>query len=242
MYKKWFQNKKAIFFDLDGTIIKSQELWKEAVIETLKNKTDTYSYDPEKYIQSGETIKEKWKTLKDIYGLKKLNIKKTVEETENKFMELVQNKGIKVTEGFWEFSAELKVNRNYLLGLNTNSSRRVTDFILDFLGMREAFNYSICGDEVNKPKPNPKIYRKLLKKMHLKKREILVFEDSVVGSKAAIKAKLNTVIIWDMKTEKYKYPHKVLGFVANFETFLGLMDKTSEELLLQGIQEANQNT
>lgn len=242
MYKNWFENKKAVIFDLDGTIIKSHELWKDSILEILNNKIDFYTSNPRKFLTKGSTNKKKWKTLKNLYSLKKLNLKEVVEETDNTFIELVKTKDLEVMEGFWRFSAELKLNRNYKLGLSTNSSRKVADFVLDHLGMNNVFDVSLCGDEVRKPKPKPQMYKKLVKKLGLKKKEVLVFEDSVTGAKAANKAGLDVAIIWDMETEKYKFPYKSLGFVPDFQTFLGLMDKTPEELLFQAAQETTQNT
>ena len=51
----------------------------------------------------------------------------------------------------------------------------------------------ITGENVSKGKPNPEVYIKAMEMLECEPKEVLVFEDSIVGCEAAENAKLNYI-------------------------------------------------
>lgn len=62
--------------------------------------------------------------------------------------------------------------------------------VLNHFGEESSFDLILAGEEVNKGKPDPEIYNKVLEYFGLSPEEALVFEDSPVGMEAATRAGL----------------------------------------------------
>lgn len=66
---------------------------------------------------------------------------------------------------------------------------------LRYLQIDNLFDYVIAGEQVNKGKPYPEIYEKVLKHFGLSSSEAIVFEDTLIGSEAASNAGINYITI-----------------------------------------------
>jgi beta-phosphoglucomutase len=71
------------------------------------------------------------------------------------------------------------------LGLGSNAERANIDFTLDRAGLRACFHAVVDGNQVERPKPHPDIYRKLAHDLGVDPSSTLVFEDSPPGVAAA---------------------------------------------------------
>lgn len=241
MYKKLFEGKKAAIFDLDGTIFKEGEAFrKEAFIEVLKDVSLSY-IDPVPYCISGYTSEEIWKAI--IYGneIKNRNLEELVDKTRRAYVEIVKNKDIQPTEGFWDLFNELKQEKGYKIGLATSASKFTQELTMEKLGIKDIFDATIFGDEIGKRKPNPEIFKKILKRLKVRPKETILFEDSVIGVKAAKKAKIDTIVIWDGETMKREYGDNAIDFSTDFTQYPGRLDETHEEYLLRSFKEATES-
>lgn len=232
MLKKYFRGKKAAFFDLDGSLIDSESMWRRAFLIILHSLSPAYSAillsEPEEY--SGMSVCDKWEKLIEKGGIEtNFTIKELSEKTKIEFLKLAEE-GIDVRDGFWELAYELKGQKGYKLALVTNTDRDVADTVLASLKITsKTFDFVICGDEVEKVKPNPEIYKKAIKAAGLKPSQIICFEDSVSGAKAARAAKLDVVVIWNGAVGKDRYPKGIDLFVPDFSDFPGHLDTTFVE-------------
>jgi len=228
MFKEYFNHKKLITFDLDGTTVKSQKVWDLAFREVGK----LLSSDPITTGICGNTVAERWKHIFENNSLKNTRpITELVELTQNEFIKNLDK--LELTEGFWSFVAELKLLKKLNLALVTNTSRVVTDRVLAHLELKEVFDFVICGNEVKNPKPNPEIYKKTLAHFKLPCKEALAFEDSLTGCISASKAGIKMICVWDEETPKRKFPDEVLEFTGDFTPFPGEMDTTYFEDIKQ---------
>jgi HAD superfamily hydrolase (TIGR01549 family) len=232
MYKDYFDNKKLIIFDLDGTVVKSEAVWDVAFREVAKSLglelIDTGF--------SGETVAGRWKQIAEnnVVDLNK-PISELVDATYAEFIKHLDQ--LVLTGGFWQFIAELKVFRKFNLALVTNTARIVVDKVIEHLELKEVFDFVICGDEIKKTKPDPEIYKKTLKHFNVGPKEALVFEDSLTGAKAAEKAGIELVVIWDGETPQMEFPDGVRAYVSDFTPFPGEMDTTYYEDILKMAEE-----
>ena len=65
---------------------------------------------------------------------------------------------------------------------------------------------------------------------------MLVFEDSLSGSKAAQRAGMDQVIIWRTDTPQVDYRGNIYGFFPDFEGLDKMLSAPSRERVLEGIK------
>lgn len=232
MFKEYFDKKKLITFDLDGTTVKSEKVWDLAFREVAKS----LNLDPLTTGISGNTVVDRWAhIIENSFLSTKLTVDELAKLTQTEFINNIDK--LELTEGFWQFVAELKLMKKLNLALVTNTSRAITDKVTDQLGLKEVFDFVISGDEVKKPKPDPEIYKKTLSHYNLKPSEVLAFEDSLTGSTSAAKAGIKIICVWDGETPQRRFPDEVLEFTADFSPFPGEMDTTYYEDIKQMAKE-----
>ena len=177
-----FDGKKAVIFDLDGTIINSQPARNQAMEKVLESIDAAWAF---RDYPPGLNEVEKWKYLlkkeKDIKT--DLSAEDLAARTREAYLKLHTN--VTAIDGFWEFFAYLREEKKYKVGLATNSVRKVVDIILERLDAEDLFDFVITGDEVKKRKPHPQIYKTAAKSLGVTPSEVVVFEDTVVGATAA---------------------------------------------------------
>ena len=233
MYKRYFEQKKAVFFDLDGTLADTETLWRDA----FNNVLGSIGYEWLKCdLPAGNSIESRWDYMIKEGGVDTTTkIKDLTEATYDVFLRSLNGSGLDVMPGFWELADDLKTDMNMKLGLVTNTNRRVADKILEHLQTSDVFDLTLAGDEVSLKKPDSEIYFTAAQKLQIKPIDILVFEDSVAGAKAADKARMDLIIIWDGLIDKRKYSKRVLEFFPDFTPLLGNLDKTFDEMAKEAI-------
>jgi HAD superfamily hydrolase (TIGR01509 family) len=227
VYKKLIEGKKAIFFDLDGTIVDTNFLWLSAVGTVLENLGINWATDENKY-EPGKDLSEQWKRLIKRYSIK--TDKKPeilVKETNEAFLKLLSGFDLETRDGFWEFLYEIQTEKKLKAVLLTNSHKEVATQILTKINAENSFDLILYGDEVKKPKPDPEIFNKALETLKLKPEEVLVFEDSVDGVEAARLANLGVVVICDetlLPLGFDGYKGKIYMLIPDFSPLPGNLD------------------
>lgn len=232
MYKRIIQGKKAVFFDLDGTVANTTFLWTRAVGTVLERIGNTWITDEHKFTP-GEDFVSQWSRLITQFGIEtEKDVKTLIKETHEEFLKLLKDSDLEATNGFWEFLYEIKNEKGLKAVLITNSPKEVALQTLTKIEAQMAFDLIIYGDEVSKPKPDPEIFKKALSALGLSPQEVLVFEDSLVGTEAARAADLETVVIWDERFPEARYKGKIFMFLPDFSPLPGNLDLTYREYVL----------
>ncbi|GIW69283.1 MAG: hypothetical protein KatS3mg101_0030 [Patescibacteria group bacterium] len=237
-HKDILKDKKAAFFDLDGTIWASDHIWIDCIAEVAREnglgEIDILStYAP------GADLKKRWKVLQAYNGFKmpeKKNATLLAKETENKMVEYIKkSESLELIPGFIDISYFLKVEKDLKLALITNSSKEVTEAFVEKTGTGNTFDLILTGNDVRKEKPSPQIFLKAARKLHISPREVLVFEDSLSGSKAAARAGMDQIIIWRNDTPQTDYYGKIFGFFPDFEELDEILNAPSQQRVLEGV-------
>lgn len=92
----------------------------------------------------------------------------------------------------------------------TSSDRSRVDKILSAAGISEYFDGAVCGDEVQKGKPDPEVFLACCRKANCRPDEALVFEDAEPGILAAHRANIACVAVPDMKEPGEEYREMTL--------------------------------
>ena len=181
----------AVIFDLDGTIIKSEEEWAKAyavVLEKLGVKTN--GNDPP---TRGLSIKSNWTNFLIKYNVK---TNKTVEELETltyiEYQKLIPQ--VTLNDGVLEFIDGLKENGSPL-ALATSTNWETADKVLKHFGLESSFESVTTGEEVVNPKPAPDIYILASEKLGVEPLDCLVIEDSLPGITAAKEAGMKVIAV-----------------------------------------------
>jgi len=236
MFKRIFKGKEAVVFDLDGTLVDSKPLWNAACTEVSKNLG--FEWRGSAFLR-GKGLRSAWdEYLRYVDINPGVSIEDLVKQTKDKFLKILDSTDLELLDGFWHFISILKDERNFKLGLVTNTDKEVGQRILQKLGVNNVFDIALFGDDVKKKKPNPEIYKLVAKKLGIKHHKILVFEDSVEGVRSAVKAKMSVIAIWKPSSPpKKEYSSRVLLFVEDFSVFPGNLDTTYKESLLREYSE-----
>lgn len=88
-------------------------------------------------------------------------------------------------------------NKKIRMALASSSSKEMIQRALNECQIASYFEMVVSGDEFVESKPNPEIYEYTVKKLNLKKQQILVVEDSTYGICAAKRANLKVCAMKD---------------------------------------------
>ncbi len=96
-------------------------------------------------------------------------------------------------------AVELFYKRGLKLALASSNIRKWVEFYLDTTGLRRYFAMLTTCEDVTVLKPNPEVYLRTAAKLGVDPKQCLVFEDSVAGATAGIRAGMRTCMIPNIK-------------------------------------------
>src|SRR3989339_440408 len=234
MYKRLIEGKKAIFFDLDGTLVDNAHLWKAAYNRVLETERGAGLFTVDDYFEMGKSTKDQWLNLKAVLKIE-TPLQELMDKTYTNYLQLVKDSELAPREGFTRLMFDLK-DKGLKMALVTGTKRDITSEVLAKIQVENIFDLVVCGDEVRREKPDPMIYKYAAKKLGVKPKEVLVFEDSMIGARSAAKAGMDLAILWDGEIPRYDYPGNVVLFLGDFVALGGNLDKDLYETLKDAAQ------
>jgi len=185
---------KAVIFDMDGLLVRSEEAWIASEREFLARRG----------IHVAEALRREMAPLlagrnqqeaAQFYKAR-FNLKDPLKAIKRERMELAKTHFEKVPlcEGVMELLNALKGAR-LKLALASGSPKEFIRTILDRFDLWPYFQAVISGDQVPRSKPNPYIYHLAAKDLCVLPRYCLVFEDAPNGVEAAKAAGMMCALI-----------------------------------------------
>lgn len=187
------KNKKAVIFDLDGTLVDSMWMWKAIDIEYLGKFGIPLPPTLQKDIE-GMSFSET-----AVYFKETFQIPDSLDEIKADWNQMAYDKYTKevtLKNGAGEFLEQCKKN-GIRLGIATSNSRELVDATLKALKIRDYFDCVMTACEVTKGKPAPDIYLAVAEKIGVNPMECLVFEDIEMGILAGKNAKMEVCAVED---------------------------------------------
>lgn len=185
-----------IIFDMDGLMFDTERIafnsWKQAAIKY------GYIISDEILRETLGTNLEKTKSIYVKYFGEQIPIQAIAEDRFAIAENLIDINGVPVKEGLYDllnFLGELKLKK----AVATSTSRERANKLIKMANIHTHFDYIICGDEIEKSKPDPDIFLKVAHKLGCNPANCLVLEDSEVGIQAAYRAGMLPIIIPDLK-------------------------------------------
>jgi len=187
---------KAVIYDMDGVIIDSEPLWREALIHCFNKVGFDFSQDKCRVTQGMRLIEvvEYWYTQQPWKGE---SIQEVEQDILTKVTELISEKGIAM-DGVYE-SLELFKAKGYKIALASSSASSLINVVLDKLNIKNEFEIIKSAEFLKLGKPNPEIFIKTALQLDVKPIDCLVIEDSFYGVLAGKSALMKVVVIPEKK-------------------------------------------
>lgn len=200
-------------FDMDGVIVHSNPTHKIAIKQFCKKHnlklTDSFL---EKKIY-GRTNKE-W--IPELFGeLQTEEINRLSDEKEALFRSMFDPEK-EIVAGLREFLEDLKSNGVPAV-VATSAPGENADFILDSLNIRKYFQTVLDSSHVEKGKPEPEVYLKAAAALGFSPEQCFVFEDSIAGVQAGVRAGASVIgVSTTHTTDELKECVKVISSFTGF--------------------------
>lgn len=187
------EQKKAIIFDLDGTLMDSMWLWDDIDIEYLGR----YGYTPPDDLQ--KEIEGMGFTETACYFKKRFDLPDTVEEIKREWNRMAYEKYAKevpLKKGVKNFLK--KINEQGLkIGIASSNSRELIMASLRSNGVADYFDCITTSCDVPKGKPAPDVYLRVSDTLGVTPKDCLVFEDVPNGILAGKNAGMEVCAVED---------------------------------------------
>jgi len=182
---------KAIIFDMDGTIVRSEKFHFKA-FQTIFKEVGlkfTEAIFKKKYSGTGSEY-----IFKDMFRVNK--VKKDpyhyIEKKKKLFQEYLVKHKLQIVPGFKQFFKKAKENK-IKMGIASGTNIENIGLTLKNVGYDKEFKVITSGTEVKKPKPAPDVFLLAAKRLRVEPEKCVAFEDAVLGIESAKKAKMYVI-------------------------------------------------
>lgn len=204
-------NKKAVIFDLDGSLVDSMWIWREIDIEymnrhgyaTTREELDAFQAEIE-----GMSFRETAEWVSSHY-----DIPRTVEEMMDDWNDMAWDKyekEVPLKEGVRGFIEECK-KHGIKLGIASSNSRELVENVLNVHDILDYFECIKTGSDGLKGKPAPDIYLTVADLLQVSPADCLVFEDVIKGIQAGKNAGMQVCAVEDAYSAIHREEKKKLA-------------------------------
>jgi HAD superfamily hydrolase (TIGR01509 family) len=182
---------KAVIFDLDGTVIDSEDNYHEADRLLLSH----YGIEFTREMKSGFIGMGNYSMMEKIKRM--YNLPDTIEqmtEVKNKIYLELALKETRIFHGMFTLIKKLYAAK-MPMALATGSSPEVVNKLISLLDLGRYFPIRLSADEVGKGKPEPDLFLETAKRLGVDPYNCAVVEDSKFGVEAAARARMRCIAV-----------------------------------------------
>lgn len=198
--------KEAVLFDLDGTLVDSMWVWSQIDIDYLGSYGFSVPGDLQRIVEGMGF------TEVAAYFKERFSIPDSVEQIKKTWQDMAMDKycrEVPLKPGVREFLPFLK-ERGVRMAVASSNDAQLIEACLKAQDVRQYFDAVITACEVKKGKPAPDVYLEAAKRLGVKPENCLVFEDIVPGIQAGKSAGMKVCAVHDIysipqEQEKRKY-------------------------------------
>lgn len=174
---------RAVIFDLDGVLVEAKDWHFHALNKALKIFGSDVSYEEHLLRYDGLPTKMKIKMLNENTGFP-LELGDIVSD-----LKQIYTQEYFTTRCFPDFSKDYLFRKlrdaDILTAVASNSIRSTVDQAMISLDIEKYIEFSLCNEDVLRPKPSPDIYLKAIDLLGMDAAECLIVEDNINGITAA---------------------------------------------------------
>lgn len=171
--------KKAVLFDLDGTLVDAKEWHYRALNQALELYGYTIDRQSHETTYDGLPTRTKLEILERSLGFPK-NLHNLISFLKQKFT-LEEIKSNCVPQENVIHTLQTLKEKGYLLGICSNSIRETLMLMLNRSNILQFFDVILSNQDVQNPKPHPEIYRLAAEQLNVLSEDCLVVEDNIKG-------------------------------------------------------------
>jgi sugar-phosphatase len=189
---------KAVIFDMDGVIINSEPLWREALIASFNQVGFDFSQDKCRITQGMRLIEvvEYWYAEQPWTGKSIIDVEQMILQ---KITALILEKGVAM-QGVDE-SINFFKNKGLKIALASSSTSPLINIVLKKLKLTQEFEIINSAENLAFGKPHPEIFIKTAQQLNVEPINCLVIEDSFHGVLAGKAALMKVIAIPDEETK-----------------------------------------
>lgn len=219
------RNVELVIFDMDGLMFDTERIafisWKRAAEKF------GYELTEEVFKLSLGANLEKTKGIYKSHLGEDCPIDDMAEERFAITEELINTSGVPVKEGLFDLLSYLG-EAGIKKAVATSTGRERACRLIEMAGIHTHFDYIICGDEIERSKPDPDIFLKVADKLDCPPERCMVLEDSEAGVQAAFSAGMMPVMIPDMKEPAEEILEMLYRKLGNLSEVKGLIEKLNK--------------
>lgn len=193
MWNEILKDKKAVLFDLDGTVVDSMWIWRQIDIDYFNKCELEMPHDYQKQIE-GLSFYETALYTRDNY-IPWMSVEDLMNDWNDMAYDHYTN-DVRPKECVVDFLKYLK-NNDYKLGICTSNSATLCNATLKKNGLSDYFEIVLTGEGNIAGKPAPDVYIECAKSLNVNPEDCLVFEDLCNGIIAGNSAGMTTVAVHD---------------------------------------------
>lgn len=220
------EQKKAVIFDLDGTLMDSMWMWTDIDIEYLGR----YGYELPPDLQN--EIEGMGFTETATYFKNRFRLPQPLEEIKKEWNRMAYDKyahKVGLKKGAGNFLRELR-KRGVKTAIASSNSRELISVCLAANQIEDSFDCILTSCDVAKGKPSPDIYVGAARMLHVSPEECLVFEDVPMGILAGKSAGMQVCAVEDeMAASKRREIRRLADYYIR--SYDEILDRTYEVLL-----------
>lgn len=181
----------AVLFDLDGTLIESDTVWDDAVVELAAGRDAVIPRDVLALTQ-GLCSQDAMTLVHTHLAWDGRDVAADVAWVEARVRDIYLDR-VQWRPGALAL-VRLVRSAGIPTGLVTSTNRPLVDLLLDTVG-RENFDVTVCGDDVRRPKPHPEPYLTAAARLGVPPASCVAIEDSLPGAASARAADCRVVLV-----------------------------------------------
>lgn len=189
---------EAVIYDMDGVLINSEPLWREAEIAIFKNVGLPFTEDMCRETMGMRTYEviEYWYSKTPWQGA---SIKEVEQNLLNKVTNLIIEKG-QAMDGVYN-SIDFFKEKGLKIALASSSASSLINTVLSKIKLNTVFEITNSAEYLSFGKPHPEVFINTAQQLNVKPINCLVIEDSFHGLLAAKSALMKTVVIPDKESK-----------------------------------------
>lgn len=189
---------KAVIFDMDGLLIDSEPIWREAEVNIFATVGIQLELDDCRQTM-GLRIDEAVKYWYDKFPWGNKSIDTVATEIVNRVEKLILEKG-KALPGVYETLNFLK-SKNLPMAVASSSAMQLINTVLNKLGIHHQFQVIQSAEGEPYGKPHPGVYINAAKSLGIDPEYCLAIEDSFNGILSAKAARMKTIAVPDIESQ-----------------------------------------